>query len=181
MEMKAAAYQMAVIDRLDAHDYGIYHWNRLVFRYVPAQLLGRSFKEAMYLRINGENTRILATDLNDQTYEHFGYRKGMGLTTGGITDAYGSFWYFGFVKFVVIAAIMKRLYLSARRGSFTHQVFYLILIVPAMHIVSHNTNWFFGIMPHMVAFLLPALLYARSRPSEKPKQASSSANSRVRA
>jgi len=160
--VKVAAHQMAAVEKYDQYDLGIFHWNRMVHKYVPNQVLGDSFVNAVFLEVNDENTVVQATDFNEQTYHQYGYRKPIGTTTTGMRDSYGSFGYFGFIKFMLAAAIMKVLYVSARRGSLTHQILYALLLTYALHIVSHNTNWFFAEFPHLAMFLLPALWYARS-------------------
>lgn len=159
---KAAAYQMAAIERFDRYDFGIFHWNRMVHKYVPGSVLGNEFEESLFIKVNDENTVVQAKDFNRITSSRYGFTKPLGTTTTGLRDAYGSFGYFGFIKFMLVAAIMKVLYVSARRGSLTHQLLYALLIAYALHIVSHNTNWFFERFPHMAIFLLPALWYARS-------------------
>lgn len=160
--VKVAAHQMAAVEKYDRYDFGIFHWNRMVHKYVPNQVFGDSFVNAVFLKVNDENTVVQATDFNEQTYHQYGYRKPLGTTTTGMRDSYGSFAYFGFIKFMFVAAIMKVLYVSARRGSLTHQILYALLLAYALHIMSHNTNWFFAEFPHIAMFLLPALWYARS-------------------
>ena len=96
-------------------------------------------------------------------YLRYGYSKRSGLTTTGFVDAFNSFWYFGFIKFFVVAFIMSKLFMAANRGHRVAQLLCMLLTVPAMHIVTHSTFWFFKMWPHMVLFLLPALLYARVR------------------
>ena len=157
-----AAHQMALVEEHDRYDLGIFHWNRMVHKYVPNQVFGDSFVNAVFLEVNDESTVVKATDFNEQTYHQYGYRKPLGTTTTGMRDSYGSFGYFGFIKFMLAAAIMKVLYVSARRGSLTHQILYALLLAYALHIASHNTNWFFAEFPHLAIFLLPALWYARS-------------------
>jgi len=160
--VRVAAYQIATIEKYDRYDLGLFHWNRMVHKYVPNQVFGDQFVNDIFLRINGENTVIKPADFDEQTYQQYRFRKPLGTTTTGLRDSYGSFWYFGFVKFMLVAAIMKVLYVTAMRGSLTHQILYALLIAHALHIVSHNTNWFFAEFPHIAAFLLPALWYARS-------------------
>jgi hypothetical protein len=163
-EMQTAAYQMAAIEDLNTYDYGVYHWNRLVFRYVPAQLVTNDVKQALIFNPNGEGQAVtLAKHRNDQTYELYGFTKILGATASGMTDAFGSFWYFGSLKFFLIAFLMKKIYLGAKYGNVSAQLMYMILIVPAMHTVTHNTSWFFEAVPHMALFFLPALAYARRR------------------
>jgi hypothetical protein len=168
-EMRAATYQMAATAELETYDYGVYHWNRLVFRYVPAQLLGRDVKEALILDVEG--AAVLAKERNDVTSRLYGFTKTTGLTTSGLTDAFGSFWYFGALKFFIVAFVLSKIYRGAVYGNVTAQLLYIVLVVPAMHAVTHNTSWFFEAMPHMILFFLPALLYARTPSPRRSKEA----------
>jgi hypothetical protein len=94
-------------------------------------------------------------------YAQYLYTKRSGLTTTGMTDSFGSFWYFGCIKFFIIAFIMSKLFLAANRGNSVAQILCMVLTVPAMHAITHSTFWFYKFWPHMLLFLLPALLYAR--------------------
>lgn len=169
-EMRAATYQMAAIEELGLYDYGSFHWNRLIFNYVPGQLLSDSFKNSLYIHITPEYRSALAPERDPLTRELFGYEKEPGLTVSGLTDAFSSFWYFGFVKFILVGAIMKVLYVSSVQGNWTCQIIYILLITPAMHVVTHNTHWFFANWILMAVFLGPALLYARRKPTREVKR-----------
>jgi hypothetical protein len=160
-EMRAAAYQMAAISETAKYDFGVYHWNRLVFRYIPAQLLGQGFKNALFIDM-GENRAVrLPQQRNDLTRRLYGFEKQLGLTVSGMTDAFASFGYLGFLKFFLISLVLAKIYNGARTGNLTLQILYPLLIVPAMHSVTHNTGWFLEAIPHMILFLFPALAYAR--------------------
>jgi len=67
---------------------------------------------------------------------------------------------------------MSKLFLAAQRGHFIAQLLCLLLTVPAMHIVTHNTHWFFQSWPHMLVFLGGALWYARERTVMHPTRSS---------
>jgi hypothetical protein len=157
-EVEAAAYQMAAVNESGGFDLGLFHWNRMVFTYVPAQLLGNSFKQSLYL-----TPTVKAQSRNQSTYLQFNYDKQPGLTTTGMTDAYISFWYLGAIKFFVIAFLIAKMFKGANRGNVTAQLLCMLLMVPAIHAISHNTNWFFEPWVHMGVFLLLPLIYARSK------------------
>jgi hypothetical protein len=48
-------------------------------------------------------------------------------------------------------------------GHTAPQLFYMLLAVPAMHTISHHTQWALSAWVHMMVFLIPALLFARIR------------------
>ncbi|MBX4421097.1 hypothetical protein K4H00_24115, partial [Mycobacterium tuberculosis] len=46
-EMRNAILRVYNTDMSLEFDYGLFHWNRLVFNYVPAQIFGDKFKTAL--------------------------------------------------------------------------------------------------------------------------------------
>jgi hypothetical protein len=149
-EMRNAILRIRAMERNMAFDFGAFHWDILVWNYVPQQLVGRDLKEALYLG-NIE-------DQFDRSYD-----RPTGTSETGMTDAFASFWWFGAFKFFLIAYLMSRLYGAAMAGHAAPQMFYMLLAVPAMNSISHYTQWVVSEGVHMAAFLVPALLFARIR------------------
>ena len=133
-------------------DYGKVHWNHLIYDFVPSQLLGTTFKNALMLPMPK-----LALD----------YMPLTGTTETGMADAFQSFWYFGAFKFLLLAYLVNRIWISANTGLFAAQVVYSLTIVPAIHSISHQTDWVLSAWVHMIIFLLPGLVYARLSSAEK--------------
>lgn len=146
-EMTNAVVAIDHVDQSQVLDFGIEHWNSLVFSYVPAQLVGTDFK------------RSLIIDMAP-IYGKF-YFPGIGSTSTGMADAFASFWYFGCLKFFLVAYLMGRLYDSALRGNTASQIIYMLSAVPSILVVSHFTNEIVIAWVHMAVFLVPALYYAR--------------------
>lgn len=88
------------------------------------------------------------------------YNALTGTTETGMADAFQSFWYFGALKFFLIAYLLARLWASAKEGQAAGQIVYMLSIVPAMHVVSHQTDWVIMAWVHMVLFLVPSLALA---------------------
>ena len=150
-ELMNAAYIIAAIDRTMEFDLGVTHWNELVFAYVPAQLVGTEFKEALYL------------PQSSPAYDEFFYTPALGSTVTGFSDAYASFWYFGCLKFFLIAYCMQKLWWAARGGSLVAQLLYMLLPVPALEAITHSTQNFISPWVHRAIFLLPGVYLARRR------------------
>jgi hypothetical protein len=148
-EIKNAVYMIDAYDQTGAFDYGLTHWNRLVFNYVPAQMVGANTKSS------------LLVDLPDVAGVFYGYRTSTGSTSTGMVDSFGSFWYFGAIKFVFIGLILRKIWDGAKSGSFGSQLIYMLLITNVLHVVTHHTHWFLSIWVHMAIFLFPLLLWAR--------------------
>jgi len=166
-ELRAGAYQMAAIEKEGDYDYGAYQWNRLVFSYVPAQLLGNSFKEFLYIPVRGKRYRRPA-DRDGITRGFFGYIKTPGTAVTGMATTFGSLWYLGFIFFMLVGFIMGKIYSASLSGHLFAQVAYISTIVAAMESFAHMTTWFFAKWPHIIIFLIPALMYARITPRKSP-------------
>lgn len=151
-ELTNATYVVSAVMRTMEFDLGVNHWNALVFSYVPAQLVGSELKNALYLPVTSP------------VYEEYYYEPEMGTTFTGLSDAFQSFWYFGFIKFLLIAFIMQKLWWSARAGGLTAQLLYMLLPIQALEAITHSTHAFVAPWVHIALFLLPALLLARKKP-----------------
>lgn len=148
LEMRNAVQRIDEIDRRLEFDYGKFHWNKLVFTFVPAQLLGTSFKEGL----------MLSTPKPERSYQPL-----TGTTETGFVDAFASFWYFGALKFFILSYLVCRIWKAALAGGTTAQLAYMMSIVPAMHAISHQTDWVVQVWIHMALFLVPVLAFARFR------------------
>jgi hypothetical protein len=158
-EARNAIYHVNYIDKNMAFDYGIFHWNILVFNYVPAQIFGRDFKEALF---------IPTPPQADPYYDQMG-----GSTNTGMVDAFGSFWYFGAIKFFLVAYLMGRIYHSAKDNNILFELLYMLSLTPALHTITHHTQHLFSAWVHMMLFLLPLLALAKTR---TPSRLSSSSD-----
>ncbi|AAL54084.1 MULTISPECIES: hypothetical protein [Brucella] len=141
-EMRNAVQRIDELDRRLEFDYGKFHWNRIVFTFVPAQLVGGGVKASLYL-----DTPKPSREYNPPT----------GTTDTGLVDAFASFWYFGALKFLLLAWMIRRLWETAMAGEMLGQLLYMFSIVPAMHAISHQTDWVVPVWIHMALFLIPIL------------------------
>jgi hypothetical protein len=153
-ELLAATYYMQAVADEKAFDLGIVHWNMLVFNFIPAQIVGREFKNWLNLSI---------PDYVNPCYTRYGYIKGTGTTVTGLVDCYSSFWYAGCFKFLVIGYIMRRLLARASSGDLRFQVIYTFMLTQSLHAITHNTQWFLSSFIHMLLFLLPIFSFCQIR------------------
>lgn len=156
-EMANAVYSIAATERNGSYDFGVFHWNTLVFNYVPAQLLGDEFKQSLMIPLEDADA-----------YKMYGHQASSGSTFSGLVDAFGSFWYFGCLKFFAIGFVLRRLYVTAMAGHFIAKLCYILMITNALHCITHHTQWFVSPWIHFAIFLLPAVYYARQRPRGLP-------------
>jgi len=155
-EFRNLAYSMDFIERNNAYDFGADHWNTLVNSYVPAQLVGTRFKDSLYI----DAPPVFPA----------GYIPSPGTTPTGMMDAFASFWYFGCLKFALIAAILGFIYKAAMRGNTTMQLLYMLSVMPSMLAITHFTNEILIAWVHIIGFILPGLIYARMRGAAKPER-----------
>ena len=106
-ELKNYLYFRQAYEEEGIYDYGMVHWNKLIFNYVPAQIVGRGFKNALMLPLK---------DVTGIVRKKYGYIPFTGSTYTGYCDAFGSFGWFGFLKFILIGYIMGVLYRHANQG-----------------------------------------------------------------
>jgi hypothetical protein len=154
-------YRQAVVDS-GFYDFGFEHWDRAVFNFVPAQIVGRELKESLMLEYLQE------VDLQAYALEAYGHPRKTGSTSTGFYDAYASFGWFGVIKFIIIGNIMGVLYKYAMCGYFLPQLLYVYLLGTAMHAVSHGTHRIL-VSSWIYFFVLcfPVLFWAQAREQNK--------------
>ena len=101
--------------------------------------------------------------ISSLAYEQFLYTPMLGSTQTGFSDAFASFWYFGSLKFFLIAFCMQKLWWAARAGSFMAQLLYMLLPMNALEAITHSTQNFVSPWVHIAIFLLPGIYLARRR------------------
>lgn len=154
-EFRNYIYYRQVYAENGGFDFGAAHWNELVFNYVPAQIVGRGLKNALMFPVH---------DHIALAEEKFGFAFGVGTTSTGYTDSFASFGWFGFVKYLLIGAIMGTLYRHAMLGSFLPQLLYVYSLGTAMHAISHGTNAILlSLWIYFLALGYPSLFLARAK------------------
>ena len=149
-ETRNAVERMDLVANNGSFDYGLFHWNVIVYNFIPAQLFGDDFKKS------------LRADIID-TQTGLDYQPELGSTETGMTDAFASFWYLGALKFFIIAYVLARLYCTARQGWLLSQILYIFGVTAAMLSVSHHTQWLLSVYIQLAILLLPGLLLIRQR------------------
>lgn len=156
LELRNAAMAIDVTSLLDTYEYGAGYWNELVFRFVPAQLVGADIKQALMLR------------LYDQTLEYnlwrMSYVAPTGSTVTGVGDAFVQFGYFGCLFFLLLGIGVRSLWLAALRSDAAFaQLLYICTMTSAMRTVTHGTVDYLPGLAFYIIFLGLAAWYARDR------------------
>lgn len=158
LELRNAALLMDAAVQTQQYGYGIEYWNTLVFRFIPAQLVGKNLK----ILLQFETPKY---DLKSM----YGYKMITGITITGIGDSFTQFDYLGCLFFFISAILFKNLWLSSNyRNSIVSQIFYVSLFSPAMLSVTHGTVRFIPDLVFNFIFIAFLVIYSRQKYSPTP-------------
>lgn len=154
LELRNAALLIEATSDIGQYDWGAAYWNQLVFRFVPAQILGKDFKDNLMLPTNMERCR--------QVCAARGYRAEPGSTITGMADAFQQFGYAGCLFFAVLAVAFKSLWhASLRENAVFAQLLYIQTSTSGMRAVTHQTVDYLPGLAYNLIFLGMAAIYAR--------------------
>ncbi len=153
LELRNAAVVIEATADSGSFDFGTGYWDQLVFRFVPAQLLGQGFKEGLMFHSPDEREDEVAKQ---------SYYIPPGSTVTGMADSFEQFGYLGCLFFLLLAVLFKNLWVaSLKPGAVLAQVFYTQISTSAMRAVTHQTVDFLPGFFYNAIFLGLAFLYAR--------------------
>jgi len=152
LELRNAAYIIEAA-KTDGYYWGESYWDILVFRFVPAQLLGRSFKEGIMFRPSED--KFAGVD-------KLGYSFPGGTTPTGIGDSFQEFGWFGCIFFAFFGRFFKTLWTHAiEKNNIMARIFYIQLVITAMLTITHGTVVSLPDILYYAIFLGLIYLYAR--------------------
>ncbi len=156
-ELKNATALIAATEGTGDYEFGAGYWNQIVLRFVPAQFLGRDFKDS--LMIGGEQR-----DMSDFVYDVLGFRLPVGLTVTGMGDSFNEFGYFGCLFFAALGYLFKTLWAAANRpNGIVAQILYIQITTSAMRAATHQTIDFLPAFIYGLIFIGAIAFYARER------------------
>src|SRR5437879_1106538 len=173
LELRNAAAMIESVKATGNYEYGAGYWNHLVFRYVPAQILGTRFKDSLRIQTGWDIVQTAVT----QT----GFELSRGSTITGMGDAFQQFGWFGCLFFGLMGMIFRNLWAaSLQPKALFEQLLYMSSCTTAMRSVTHWTLDFLPGLLYNILFLGLALIYASppsgtklnrsGRKLQKPKQ-----------
>jgi hypothetical protein len=130
------------------YTYGLHFWNQLVFGYVPAQIVGREFKES------------LKFPLTDDA-QPAGFEKSAGTCETGIGEAFMAYSYFGCGLFFVLGAFMRWAWEGAIRKNILHQFVIMLCTLQAVMTFSSQLWAFVNLLASIALFAGPLLWWSR--------------------
>lgn len=156
-EFKNATMVIAVTYASGDYEMGFGYWNRLIFRFVPAQFLGEAFKNS--LMIGGKQR-----DFGEFVEQATGFRLPVGTTPTGIGDSFNQFGFLGCLVFAAMAYLFKNLWVAANQPNATvAQILYIQVTTSAMRALTHQTIDFLPGFLYSAVFISLIALYARER------------------
>jgi hypothetical protein len=122
--------------------FGAETWNRFVFQFVPAQIVGSDLKTGL----------MFETNLRNRLFYDMDHDVSSGSTYTGIGTAFLEFGFFGLIFFFASAYVLGRWYRRGCLGDPWAQILYPAGIVAALHGVTHHASYFF------VSMIFPVLI-----------------------
>lgn len=147
VEVFNAAKFMEAKEQGGHYTYGLHFWNQLVFGYVPAQIVGREFKES------------LRFPLTDDAQEA-GFEKSTGTCETGIGEAFMAYGYFGCGLFFVLGAFMRWAWEGAMRKNILHQFVTMLCTLQAVLTFSTQLWTFVNLLVSIAMFAGPLLWWS---------------------
>jgi len=160
-EVRNAVVLIAATQETSDYEWGAGYWNRIVFRFIPAQLFGREFKDS--LMIGGQQR-----DPSEFVEATIGTGLPVGATITGLGDSFNQFGYFGCLIFAVMAYLFKNLWVAANHPDGTMaQILYIQVMTTAMRALTHQTLDFLPGFIYSSIFISLVALYAREKRDSK--------------
>lgn len=154
-EVRNATILIAATQETGDYELGAGYWNRIIFRFVPAQILGQEFKDS--LMIGGEQR-----DYGEFVEDALGTKISVGSTLTGIGDSFNQLGYFGCLFFAGVAYLFKNLWTAAMQENGTvAQILYIQITTTAMRALTHQTIDFLPGLIYSGVFIAIVALYAR--------------------
>jgi len=169
LELRNAAVLIYGTKIQSNYGYGAAYWDQLVFRFVPAQLVGKEFKDKLMFdepEVDQEKEEEVEIGIRSFTPP-----KGSTLT--GMGDSFRQFGYFGCLFFALIAVIFRSLWETALQpNTFFAKLLYIQTSTSAMRAVTHQTVDYFPGLLYNLIFLGMAVIYARGPKASRRLQSS---------
>lgn len=156
-EIRNAAALVYRTQETQQFSFGAEIWDRFVFRFVPAQLIGADAKRSLFI---GDGPERLLSE--------YGYVVPRGTTVTGIADSFYNFWYFGAVWFALIGFVLGRYWRRARSTPLSwDKAFYAAAIIPALHSIPMYSSYildhylFYFVFLKLFSVLSPVMIKKR--------------------
>jgi hypothetical protein len=159
LELRNAAALIYSTQLRGTYGFGAAYWDEIVWRFIPAQVVGAEFKNSLMLdpHIPDPNKGPEIVDLGLREYS-----MPIGSTVTGMGDSFQQFGYFGCAFFAIMAVLFRSLWTaSLEPQAYFAKLLYMLSATSAMRAVTHQTVDFLPGLLYNLIFLGLAVLYAR--------------------
>ena len=129
-------------------------WNGFVQLYIPGQIVGQGFKDALFFERASAYQDIQAI---------YNFRYVDGTTPTGLGAAFSDFGYLGVGYFFIMAKIMKRIFDRAEAGSIWSQISYMCFLPLVLLSMTHGHEKFFVSIPFLICVIWIVRTFAKYR------------------
>jgi hypothetical protein len=155
LELRNAAAILESTRMEGRYGLGAGYWNQIVYRFIPAQIIGKEAKDA--LLIGATVDRMYVGKLVGR------YEIPAGSTRTGMADSYEQFGWLGCLFFAGVGMLFRSIWTAALYPhALFAQLFYIMICTSAMRSVTHQTVDFLPGVFYQLIFLGAAYLYARA-------------------
>lgn len=146
-DIRNGVFAISAVEESGELTFGGALWNRIVFQYVPASLLGPTAKGELM---------VDQLSLNDLAAKVFAYSWNTGTTATGFATAFQDFWFLGAMYFYFMGRVMGRVFSRAEAGDVFSAAIYVPLLGMCLVSLTHAISYFYVSLPYfsLVIFLL---------------------------
>jgi hypothetical protein len=154
LELRNAAAIIDATQMSDSYNWGSSYWNQLVFRFVPAQIVGLDVKNGLMMG-RGSVQQIYRGD------ERLKFEISPGSTNTGMADSFEEFGWLGCLFFFFLAMLFRTVWTAAQQPqALFAQLFYIMVCSSGMRTVTHQSVDFLPGMIYQLVFLSIGFWYA---------------------
>jgi len=143
-DVRNAVYLMAHRRWAGDYTFGTRLWDSFIFRWVPAQLVGKDLKSSLMFQYDVDAVYDVIAD-------RYNYERTVGTTSTGFGVAFSEFWYFGALLFAVHAWLAGRWWTLGQRGDLWAQVMYASTLGSGLINFTHDVYWSWLSLPLLLA------------------------------
>lgn len=163
LELRNGAMLIESTRRGGSYEYGSAYWDQMVFRFMPAQIIGARAKQALMFHTLEERTA------EEEMAQHLGFQVDTGSTMTGMGDVFRQFGFAGCVFFALVAVLFRNLYsASLKPGSTFAQLLYISIATTSMRAITHQTVDFLPGLTYNAVFLGLLTLFAHEGRRRRP-------------
>jgi hypothetical protein len=156
LELRNAAIVIESTSMMETYKFGTGYWDEIIWRFVPAQVVGEDLKSALMFRMRNQTREDLRTMA--------GYWIPQGTTITGVGDSFQQFGYFGALFFLIAGWVSQTFWIASRReGANVAQLVYMCTAASNMRAVTHQTVDYLPGFMFFLIFLGLGVYYARER------------------